>query len=106
MLGRLSVSGGEPTVGDPVEKRLLLDTNLWRYVVERRQLQVLRAAAKEHRARVLVAPAVVYEMLRTTDPALRKELVRAATLLGWTRLMPEAYSESMDVLAVLRKRRP
>jgi hypothetical protein len=92
-----------PIDGPP---RLLLDTNVWRYIVDADQVRSLRAVVKEGRARLIVAPAVVYEMLRTRDPALRRKLVRAATLGTWDRLMTEAFEESQAILAVVRRHRP
>jgi hypothetical protein len=86
--------------------RMLLDTNVWRYLVDAGQIGALRALVKSGRARVIVAPAVVYEMLRTRDPDLRRRLVRAATLGAWERLMSEAFDESAAIVDVMREHRP
>lgn len=82
--------------------RVLLDTNIWRYLVDAQAIPLLRRSNHE----VLVAPAVVYEAFRTHDVELRTRLVDALTLPHWRRLMPEAYSESMEVIAEIRRVRP
>jgi len=84
----------------------LLDTNVWRYLVDAEQVDRLMAAVKQRRARVVVAPAVVYELLRTRDAVLRRRLIRAVTLGTWDRLMTEAFEESQAIVAVIRRRRP
>jgi hypothetical protein len=86
--------------------RILLDTNVWRRFVDEDAIAPLRSIVRERRARVLVAPAVVYEMLRTGDAQLRRRLVRAVTLGSWERLMTEAYEEAREVVEVIRRRRP
>jgi hypothetical protein len=86
--------------------RLLLDTNVWRYLVDARQVQELRKATKQSAVEVVVAPGVVYELLRTRDAPLRRELARAVTLGWWTRLMPEAFEQSQAIVRVIRRRRP
>jgi rRNA-processing protein FCF1 len=78
--------------------RVLIDTNVWRYVVDADQVEALRKLGKARDIRVLVAPAVVYEMLRTGDAALRTRLVKAVTLGVWERLMTEAYEVGLTRL--------
>lgn len=86
--------------------RLLLDTNVWQYVVSCDQVNALRRAAKENGWDVTVAPSVVYEVLRTGDPARRGSTMEAITRQSWRRLMPEVFLQSLDVVASLRRRRP
>lgn len=53
-----------------------------------------------------VAPAVLYEILRLKDVSLRATLVRLITNSRFHRLMPEAYSESMEILREIERVRP
>ena len=55
---------------------------------------------------IVIAPAVVYEMLRTRDPGLRKRLIEAVTLGAWKKLRTEIYHECRDVRKMLETRRP
>ncbi len=86
--------------------RLLLDTNVWRRLSDADEVNRLRKEAKANELEIAIAPAVVYEVLRTPDPMLRARLVKAVTRASWTRLMTEVYMECQDVLAVIRRRRP
>jgi len=86
--------------------RILLDTNIWRYIVDHDALGVIQQAARKSRHRIVIAPAVVYEALRTGDPGLRAAMVAAMTLPCWKRLMPEAFSESEEIKAEVERLRP
>jgi hypothetical protein len=86
--------------------RILLDTNVWRYIVDADAVAQLARQARRRRLNILVSPAVLYEMLRTSDPELRRRLVLAVTRESWTRLMPEAYTDSLAIHGVMRLRRP
>src|SRR5438128_1849474 len=79
--------------------RVLLDSNVWRYVVDAgAQGRLLRAAGNWSHS-IQIAPAVVYEALRLRDVPLRNRLVALMTNRRFERLMPEAYSEAMEILA-------
>jgi hypothetical protein len=86
--------------------RALLDSNVWRYVVDARLGGNLVRHARTGRFEVLIAPAVVYEALRLRDAALRTSLIRLMTNPNFRRLMPEAYSESMEFLREVQRVRP
>lgn len=86
--------------------KVLLDTNIWRYLVDAGAVPTLRNAAKRSKDKVAVAPAVVYEALRTKDPGLRRRLVEAMADPAWCRLMPEAFSESQEVRDEIVRLRP
>lgn len=77
--------------------RVLLDTNIWRYLVDTGYFDQLYKVTRQFGIRVVVAPSVVIETLRMSDSGLRKKIVRAQTLDCWERLMPEAYLQSEDV---------
>src|SRR4051812_11681891 len=89
-----------------MSRRVLLDTNVWREIVDGNSVQELRKTARAANLRVLAAPAVVHEILRTPDLALRRRLVKAVTLGVWQRMMPEVYVESQHLIEVFKRRRP
>ncbi len=86
--------------------RLLLDTNVWRELVDADAIERVRVTSRRVGSPILVAPGVVHEMLRTPDRDLRRRQIRAVILQAWTRLMTEVFSECEDVRTVLGKRRP
>ncbi len=86
--------------------KVLLDTNVWRALADAGAGEMLRRVAKRSRAKVQIAPAVVYEALRTPDVGVRGKQLALMTDPEWARLMPEAYSESQEVLAEAKRRRP
>lgn len=86
--------------------RILLDTNVWNYLADHADAATLAAAARNGQAAIVVAPAVVYESVAIAET---KPLHARAQLLTddrWKRLMPEAYSESQEVLGEVRRLRP
>jgi predicted nucleic acid-binding protein len=44
--------------------RILLDTNVWRYIVDLDSVEILNGAARDGCGQILACPAVLYEMLR------------------------------------------
>jgi hypothetical protein len=89
-----------------VPPRVLLDTNVWRRLSDAEAIEPLRMRAKASKVHILVAPAVVYEMLRTPGPELRARQVKAVTLRSWKRLMTESFEECRDVREAIRRHRP
>ena len=53
-----------------------------------------------------MAPGVLYETLRLKDNLLRATLVRLMTNSRFDRLMPEAFSESTEILREIERARP
>jgi hypothetical protein len=88
------------------KKRALLDTNIWRYVVDSDSQGRLLRLARDGSYNVQIAPGVLYETLRLKDAALRATLVRLMTNSRFHRPMPEAYSESMEMLREIERLRP
>ena len=88
------------------KKRALLDTNIWRYVVDNNSRGALLHIARNGAYNVQIAPGVLYETLRLKDSALRSTLVHLMTNVRFHRLMPEAYSESMEILREIERVRP
>lgn len=84
----------------------LLDANVWRYFVDADADDVLRRRSIATKVAVAIAPAVLYEALRTSSAALRARLVALMTQAVWHRLMPEAYDESVELLEEIRRLRP
>ncbi|RWI72240.1 hypothetical protein [Mesorhizobium sp.] len=86
--------------------RTLLDSNIWRYVVDAGAQGDLLRAARAGQSTIQVAPAVVYEALRLRDVPTRNRLISLMTDRRFKRLMPEAYSEAMEILQEIRRLRP
>lgn len=84
----------------------MLDTNVWAYVADQGGADELRLVARTHDLDVLVSPAVVFEQLRLTNRAIRKRQLEVTTRQWWTRLMPEAFMESHELVRALRIHRP
>lgn len=87
-------------------RSFLLDSNIWRYVIEAGAQGALLAAARKTGNRVQIAPAVVYEALRLCDIPTRNRLISIMTNPSFERLMPEAYSESLEILSEVRLHKP
>jgi hypothetical protein len=88
------------------KKRVLIDSNIWRYIVDANVQGSFLRLAKEGPYAVQIAPAVLYEALRVKDTRLRAKLVHLMTDRRLSRLMPEAFSESMEILREIRRLRP
>ncbi len=88
------------------KRRALLDTNVWRYVVDGGQQGRLLDVARRGRWDIQIAPAVLFETFRMRNVALRSALVRLMVDHRFKRLMPEAYSESMEILGEVRRLHP
>lgn len=85
--------------------KILLDTNIWRYVVDADAVPALRKAVRKSRHRIVVPPAVLYEAAQTRDAALRDALLAAIADRTWKRLMPEAYSMAEEFKSEVRRLR-
>jgi hypothetical protein len=92
----------------PGRVSLMLDSNVWRYLVDESDVEVfaLKRSARRLGIQIVACPAVAYEALLTSDERLRNRLVRAITLGSWSRLMPEAYREAAEVYCVVSQHRP
>lgn len=77
--------------------RVLLDTNVWRYVVdagfENRLFQVTRRSNFS----ISIAPAIILETLRMSDVQTRRKIIELQTRECWNRLMPDAFLQCEDV---------
>src|SRR4051794_5348345 len=86
--------------------KILMDTNVWNYIVDADGIETLRKASRASGVRIVACPAVAYECLRVPDPVVRKRRGKALAREEWSRLMPEAFSEAEDMLAEIRRLRP
>lgn len=86
--------------------RVLLDTNIWRYIADEAAFSDLLKVARDNQVHIQVAPSVLYEALASGDRDLRRRLVFVLTDPHWKRLMPEAYTESQELLDEIRRLRP
>jgi hypothetical protein len=86
--------------------RILLDTNLWRALVDANAGQRLASASERRGLTIAVAPSVVYETLRLEDVTLRNRILLMQTSRRWARLMPEAFSECVEILTEVRRLHP
>jgi hypothetical protein len=89
-----------------MKKRILLDSNVWRYFIDADELPQLLAAVRKSRHIVVMSPAVMYEAAKTGDAAMRKKLLSAMSLPLWKRLMPEAFHEAAEIRAEVHRVRP
>ena len=89
-----------------MKRRILLDSNVWRYFIDADALPALLSAARHSRHVVAMAPAVLYEAAKTGNVKVRRRLLSAMTLPHWKRLMPEAYSEAEEIRSEVRRVRP
>lgn len=86
--------------------RILVDTNVWRYLIDLDGLETVYRAAKGADGLILACPAVLYEMLRLEDAPLRHRLIKAICRSRWFRMMPEAFEESAELRAEIARLRP
>ena len=87
-------------------QRILVDTNVWRYLVDLDGLETVYRAARGAPGAILACPAVLYELLRLENAPLRHRLVKAICRSRWVRMMPEAFEESEQLRAELARLRP
>ncbi len=85
---------------------LLLDSNVWRYMVNENAVEVVRKAARRCGVDIVACPAVAYEALRVDDVNLRRRLIEAITRGSWVRPMPEAFQEAEALRTELTRFRP
>ncbi|QNA98970.1 hypothetical protein [Massilia sp. Se16.2.3] len=89
-----------------VQKTVMLDTNLWRYLSDFGGFERVMSVAQENRVAISVAPGTVFEIRELKDDATRKAMLRLAADPRLNRLMPEAYSEAEDFKSEVRRLRP
>ena len=87
-------------------RRVIFDTNVWAAIADNDLAQSLVKCSRKNDIELQVAPAVVYETLRFEDETARNKRLKLMTNRAFTRLMPEAFSESLEVLLAIIKYKP
>ena len=87
-------------------KRVLLDRNAWSYVADAGAGPELLRTAIRGRIEIQVAPTVVFETLAIGNQELRNRHILLLTHPAWRHLMPDAYSECMELLGEIKRHRP
>lgn len=77
--------------------RVLLDSNVWRYLVDSDAVGRLVSSANRSGCRICISPASLFEAAHSRDSVLRARLLNTMTRPTWRRLMPEAFSEAMEI---------
>src|SRR4051812_39947339 len=90
-------------LGRMTMRRVLLDSNVWRYVADHGTCSALEKTSVACGIEIAVAPALVFEVRRLKDDATRKRILALLAHAQWTRLMPEAYLEAEEVKAIVRR---
>lgn len=85
--------------------KVLLDTNIWRYIADADVFSTLESIASDNGIELVVAPALVYEVINLRDDSLRKKILKMIGSPSLVRLMPEAYLEAKDIKTVIEKYR-
>jgi hypothetical protein len=86
--------------------KVFLDTNVWSYVADHDAGDDLARAARHAGAEILVAPAIVDEVRELPNEQARRRVLQLITRPQWTRLMPDAYSECLELKAEISRLRP
>lgn len=79
------------------DMKVLLDTNIWRYIIDAGFANKLFQAIRHSKIRICIAPAIVIETLRMPDTPIRRQIIELQTRDCWDRLMPDAFLECEDV---------
>lgn len=86
--------------------RLILDTNVWSEIGRRDSRQTLERLAVGRRWQILTPPAVLLEVLRTSDDTALQSILEVLSSKHWIRLRTEADQESQEFIGEARRLRP
>lgn len=86
--------------------RIMLDTNIWSEFAKADVGPDLHRAIKRTNNIIVVPPLILFEALATPADEYRRRLVRLLTMPTWTRLMPEAYTLSQEIISEVKRLRP
>ncbi|MDQ8698170.1 hypothetical protein [Hyphomicrobium sp. LHD-15] len=86
--------------------KVIFDTNIWRYLVDDEAITVVQQLCRRRKLTVVVPPATAFEFAATGDREVRLALIRAICSPEWKRLMPEAYTSSLEIVDELARCRP
>lgn len=88
------------------QTRYLLDSNVWRYVVDANKEKILTEYATSKKVLVQIAPATVNETLRLSQLSLMEKIVRLQTKPCFDRLWAEALLNSIELYGEIRRTHP
>ena len=86
--------------------RVLFDTNIWRYLMDAGAVSAIRVLCRRRKLQVVMPPATAFEVAQAVDTLLRRALLEVVCWPEWTRLMPEAYNSSLELVEEMRRCRP
>jgi hypothetical protein len=88
--------------------RVILDTNIWSYIAASGEADPFDEFARERSLDVVVPPSILLEALRTSDPAVRAQIVNAITGRDASRSHPSTEARQMadEVVSEIRRLRP
>ena len=88
--------------------RILLDSNVWRYLVDEDLVQKLVKIQNQskNRLRIYVSPVSVYEAYELEDSALRRRLMKALANPNWKRFMTESFTQSEQLFQQISEHHP
>jgi hypothetical protein len=89
--------------------RMILDSNVWTYVVIQDEVERLEKIEGEGRVQIVVPPSILIEVSRTSEVSLRFRLVKALTSRGLNRVHPPTEAQRLAdelVREARRLRRP
>jgi hypothetical protein len=86
--------------------RVLLDTNVWRYIVDAGFENRLFQVTRQSNFSISIAPAIIVETLRMSDVQTRRKIIELQTRDCWNRLMPDAFLECEDVKREMMRTHP
>lgn len=86
--------------------RVLLDSNVWRYVADQNAGPDLIRRSAEHKVEIVVVPALVFEAWQFRDDQRRRKILGLLADKNWRRLMPECYLEAEEIKAIVHHLRP
>jgi len=86
--------------------RVLLDSNVWRYLVDHSNVDELAGRAAEFGVTIAVAPTLVDEARGLKDDVVRPRILKSLADARWLRLMPDAFLEAEDIKKAIRHYRP
>lgn len=88
-------------------KLVLLDTNVWRYLVDAGRVAELkrRVSRRSSAIRIAVSPSTVHEIAMLGDEGLKTRLLNAVTNPAWKRLMSDTHNYAEELFSAISKHR-
>jgi len=86
--------------------KVLLDSNVWRYLVDQNASAALEKCVTESDIEIVVTPSLVFETFEQLNEPVRKSILKLQALPSWTRLMPDTFLEMEEIKASIRRYRP